>query len=262
MRCADNALMVHLALDEELDAIGRAEFDRHLQGCRDCAAAFAREKAARATRRTRLQRHRAPPILTQRLYEARTRAGTEPDSSIEQAKEAGPMALPPAMGGGARMALSGFGGAIAAALLAAVLMRASPEENMARAIVESHIGALASGRLFDVAGTDPETIRPWFTGRLDVTPPVKNLASHGFDLVGARLEYVADSRAAALVYRHHEHILTLYIFSTPNAPVASSEPVIELGYAVCRWSRRGITRWVVSDMDPRELEEFEALVSG
>jgi anti-sigma factor RsiW len=253
--------MVPLALDEELDAIGLAEFDLHLQKCRDCAAALARERAVLATRRSRLQRHRAPPTLTQRICEARIGAETEPASSIEPPSDV-PIAVLPSMGGRARMALSGFGGAIAATLLAVVLMRALPEENMARAIVESHVGALASGRLFDVASADPETIRPWFTGRLDVTPPVKNLASRGFDLIGARLEYIADKRAAALVYRHHEHILTLYVFSTPNAPVASSEAVIELGYAVCRWSRRGITRWVVSDMDPRELVELEELVDG
>lgn len=34
------------------------------------------------------------------------------------------------------------------------------------------------------------------------------------------------------------------------------------GYAVCHWSRQGLTDWVVSDMDPDQLEAFEDLVTG
>ena len=270
MTCAGKSLLVDLALDDELDLVLRAEFERHLQDCPACARAYALEKAMRARRRACLQRYSMPPRLAQRVHEARTRLATEvlpPIGRPEQPREtpkriAVPLGAAPSAGGRLRMAVSGSGGALAAALIALLLLHDTPEQDMVQAIVDSHVGALMSGRLLDVASADPETIGPWLTGRLEVTPPVRDLAASGFDLVGARLEYIAHRRAAALVYRHHEHILTLYVFSTPDAPASSSGAVLQQGYAVCHSSRRGITRWFVSDMDPRELEEFEKLVAG
>ncbi|HLZ66707.1 MAG TPA: zf-HC2 domain-containing protein [Aliidongia sp.] len=269
MKCADRSLLVDLALDDELDMAGLAEFERHLQSCPDCAVAYARKKALKDALCAQLPRHRASSALVQRICEARKRFANEAAPTI--ARQEAPLSIrngdalrsgaPSQAGGRLRMAISGVGGALAAGLIAALLMHETPEKSMVQAIVESHVGALLSGRLLDVASGDPETIRPWLTGRSDVTPPVRNLAGSGFDLVGARLEYIANRRAAALVYRHHEHVLTLYVFSTPNAPVSSSEAVLQQGYAVCHWSRRGVTRWIVSDLDPRELEEFEELIA-
>jgi anti-sigma factor RsiW len=271
MSCAEAARLIDPVLDDELDVVGLAAFDLHLEECRDCAAAFARGKAVRAARRARLPRHRAPSDLRQRLHQARPAAADQANTPDPRPPQ--PLAMPPgtarpigprpSAAGRVRMACSGLGGALAAALIAILLMHEAPGENaMIEAIVESHVGALTSGRLLDIASADPETIGPWLAGRLDVTPAVKNIADSGFELIGARLDYVAATRAAALVYRHREHILTLYVFSTPNAAASSSETVFRQGFAVCRWSRRGITRWAVSDMDPEELEQFEELVAG
>ncbi|GGF39938.1 membrane protein [Aliidongia dinghuensis] len=280
MSCEDKCLLVDLALDGELDAAGIADFERHLQTCADCAVAFARNKALRTALRAQLPRYRAPSGLVQRIREALPDPAEPPtlveplvERPVERLAEPEPalvpasdptkvVSLPARTRGRLAMALAGLGGALAAALATAWIMHVTPEDRMTQAVVESHVRSLMSGHLLDVASDDPKTIRPWFTGRLDVAPPVKDLSADGFELVGARLDYVDNKRAAALIYRHHDRIVTLYVFSTPSAPTFSSDAVVHQGYAVCHWSRRGITDWVVSDLDPEELERFEDLVTG
>lgn len=269
MSCAEKCLLVDLALDDELDVAGLAEFERHRQECPDCAVAFARQKALRGALRIQMPRHKLPSALVQRIREALPDEATapEPESEPQVALPTATVAeypIWPSVATKARLKLlmSGLGGALAAALATVWFMHVTPEERMTKAVVESHVRALMSGRMLDVASADPKTIRPWFTGRLDVSPPVKDLSAHGFELVGARLDYIDNRRAAALVYRHNEHMITLYIFATPSAAMAESDVVVRQGYAVCHWSRHGLTDWVVSDMDPDQLEHFEDLVTG
>ena len=268
MSCAENCLRVDLALDDELDVTALAEFERHLQECPDCAVAFARQKSLRGSLRAQMPRHKMPSALVQRIRDALPDEVPAPESELQTAAAptAAVIGFPawPSIATKARLKLlaAGLGGALAAAVATVWFMHVTPEERMTHAVVESHVRALMSGRMYDVASNDPKTIKPWFTGRLDVAPPVKDLSAHGYDLVGARLDYVDNRRAAALVYRHNEHVITLYIFATPSAPMSESEVVVRQGYAVCHWSKHGLTDWVVSDIDPDELVEFEDLVSA
>jgi anti-sigma factor RsiW len=265
MSCAENCLRVDLALDDELDPAGLAEFERHLQECPDCAVAFARQKSLRGSLRAQMPRHKPPSALIQRIRDAlpEEAPAPEPQTIDAPANVVGFPASPSTTTRGRlKLAAAGLVGALAATLATVWVMHVTPEDRMTQAVVESHVRALMSGRMFDVASNDPKTIKPWFTGRLDVSPPVKDLAEHGFELVGARLDYIDNRRAAALVYRHNEHVITLYIFATPSAAMSESDPVVRQGYAVCHWSKHGLTDWVVSDIDPDELEQFEDLVTG
>jgi anti-sigma factor RsiW len=265
MSCADKGLLVDLALDDELDVASLAEFERHLQECPDCAVAFARQKALRGALRAQMPRHKTPSALVQRIREAlpdEVPAAVAPAVAAPALVVALPAWPSAATSARVKLMLSGLGGALAAALATVWFMHVTPEDRMTRAVVESHVRALMSGRMYDIASADPKTIRPWFTGRLDVSPPVKDLSAHGYDLMGARLDYIDNRRAAALIYRRNEHVITLYIFATPSAAMSESDPVVRQGYAVCHWSRHGLTDWVVSDIDPDELEEFENLVTA
>jgi anti-sigma factor RsiW len=226
--------------------------------CPDCAVEFARQKALRAALRTDLQRFAAPAGLAERIS-AMLRHSADPPS------EAAPAAAAPQPGAVRRrlgMLWPVLASALAASLMTFWVMHTTPEERMTEAIVASHVRSLFSGHLTDLASADARAVKPWFAGKLDLAPPVRDLSDQGFELAGARLDYVDGHRTAALVYRRGAHILTLYVFNTPDAAATASDAVIRQGYAVCHWTRQGITFWAVSDLEPAELESFEDLVAG
>ena len=99
-------------------------------------------------------------------------------------------------------------------------------------------------------------MKPWFLGKLDFAPPVVDLASIGFPLVGGRLDYLDGRPVAALVYQRQKH--TINVFVSPdreNAFVATGARSVR-GFHVHHWIRDGMSFWAVSDLNDAELGEF------
>ncbi len=110
--------------------------------------------------------------------------------------------------------------------------------------------------LFDVRSTDQHTVKPWFLGKVDFSPPVEDLSAKGFPLVGGRLDYVAGKPVAALVYQRRQHTINLFVWPAvePGGPFAARSI---RGFQVRRWIRNGMSFWAVSDLNEAELGEFE-----
>jgi anti-sigma factor RsiW len=129
------------------------------------------------------------------------------------------------------------------------------------AVLDGHLRSLVPGHLTDVASTDQHTVKPWFAGRIDFSPPVIDPATEGFPLVGGRLDVMAGSEVAALVYSHRSHVINLFVRpSDTTAPVAARETV-KRGINIVSWSDGGMRFWAVSDLNMAELEQFRGLVS-
>jgi anti-sigma factor RsiW len=156
---------------------------------------------------------------------------------------------------------------VLAALGAAIALnlRGSSADNGAFVdeLVASHVRAQLSGRALDVPSSDRHTVKPWFNGRIDYSPPVEDLAAAGFPLAGGRLDYVGRERVAVLVYHYRLHVIDVYVFP-PTARAASAvvAPHERDGFALARWKRAGMTWWAVTDAEPDALTAFRTALDA
>jgi anti-sigma factor RsiW len=241
-RCEEMRLLLQADLDGELDAGRAAAVAAHLATCPDCAPAQRALTALSARLRDELPRHAAPAALRQSLT-ARF-AAAAPVAAPRRQRTPWP----------GRLLSCGIGAALAASLV--LLLVPSQRGDMAGEVVADHIRALQPGHLMDVASTDQHTVKPWFDGRLDYAPPVKDLAAQGFPLVGGRLDYLAARPVAALAYRRAQHVIDLYVWPGADAAPASGT---RNGYNFERWTQQGMVLWAVSDLNRTELAQFASL---
>ncbi len=111
--------------------------------------------------------------------------------------------------------------------------------------------------LLDVPSSDQHTVKPWFNGKLDFSPEVKDFASQGFPLIGGGLEYLMDRPVAALVYQRRQHIIN--VFTWPASSAKTGAAVARNGYVALHWNHGSTTFWAVSDISSMELAQFESL---
>jgi anti-sigma factor RsiW len=250
-RCAAMRLLIQADLDGELDAAQAATLATHIEDCADCAAT--RKQLAKLSSRVRAEAsyHSAPASL--RAAVAARIAASAPTAAATTLP-----AKPRWIGrSGARLRQSlSFGAGFALAASLALVLVLPHRGDVADEIVADHIRALQPGHLTDVVSTDQHTVKPWFNGRLDYSPPVRDFAPEGFPLTGGRLDYLGGRPVAALVYRRAQHAIELYVW-----PARSSVGHVDLqgersGFNYIHWTERDMTFWAVSDVNAGELRKF------
>jgi anti-sigma factor RsiW len=112
-----------------------------------------------------------------------------------------------------------------------------------------------ANHLADVPSSNQHTVKPWFSGKLDFAPVVKDLSSQGFSLVGGRLDYLDNRPVAALVYQRRQHVINLFVWPSSDA---DSGPyyITSKGYSVVHGTHSHMAYWAVSDLNAGELTEF------
>ena len=258
MVCDDNSRLLHGYLDGELDLIRSLEIEEHLKTCPDCAQQLWGQQTLRKAFRSSNLYERAPSALAVRI-----RASI----SQENAREAvAPLQSKPISMLSPRRKVWNWLAVAAAIFLAALLTwRALPgrrgdSDLVAREIVASHIRSLQPGHLFDVQSTDQHTVKPWFNGKLDFSPPVRDLTEEGFPLIGGRLDYIDHRAVAALVYQRRQHLINVFIWPAEKQIDDNLHSESSQGYNMVVWERDGMYLCAVSDLSTGELQQFAQLI--
>lgn len=240
--------LMDASIDGELDLPTQISVDSHLAGCETCRAAYAERKALVDRTRAGMERYTAPDDLRARL-----RMSVPGVRATSRWSRVAPWRWPWLAGG-----LSLASAALAASL-ALFLVLPTPQDTLAQELVAAHVRSLMADHLTDVASSDQHTVKPWFNGRIDISPPVPDLAEHGFPLLGGRMDYVGEHPAAALVYGRRQHTINLFVWADPKAQPDGPRPQERHGYNLLHWSLPGLALWAVSDLNRAELEEFQRL---
>lgn len=247
MNCQQTNELIHGYMDGELDLRGTLDLERHFEACEPCATEYHKQLALRTVIKENGQYFKAPDILKKRIQ-----------NSIVSANRV--------------QARSGLGArnwwrvaAIAVLILSPVVIwlvfvnRPSSRANelLVQDVLSSHVRSLMADHLTDVPSSDQHTVKPWFEGKVNFSPLVKDLASDGFPLVGGRLDYVANRTVAALVYQRHKHYINLFIWPASDQLKENSA---RQGFNVMCWSAAAMNYCAVSDVNDVDLKQFVDLI--
>ena len=125
-------------------------------------------------------------------------------------------------------------------------------------VLSSHVRSLMPGHLTDVASTNLHNVKPWFNGRIDMSPTVPALDSAGFPLVGGRLDYVSGRTVAVVVYARRQHLINVFAWPATSDVSPPSTSTVR-GYHLVHWVDGGVEHWAASDLGVAELSQFVSL---
>jgi anti-sigma factor RsiW len=247
MSCQELCDFLDAYSDKELDVISTSRFNRHLKECAACRAKYDQYREMRDAVRAQMEYFQAPEEFEEKLRVLLR--PSEPHEEKTTWRQWFPRwQLWPALASAAAVLL-------ATVLLFPMLKRPSASEMVAEQVVSSHIRSLQANHLSDVISSDQHTVKPWFSGKLDFAPLVKDLASRGFPLAGGRLDYLDGRPVAALVYKRRQHTINLFIWPS-QAPDSAPQSLSIKGYNVVHWTHSHMTYWAVSDVNAVDLGQF------
>jgi anti-sigma factor RsiW len=109
----------------------------------------------------------------------------------------------------------------------------------------------------DVASSDQHTVKPWLDTKLDFAPPVVDLSSEGFPLIGGRLDYLDNRPVAALVYGRRKHFINLFVWPAASSESRTPKTTTREGYQLLHWADLDFNYWAVSDINASDLQTFK-----
>ena len=250
MDCQQSQNLIPLSIDRELDAQSEDALTAHLDACPACRALRQQQEDTLAAIRGAATYHRATASLRERI-EAALPAPQAPTRQRRPASSGWRFGWQFLNGAGLVAA------ACAALVLAVVLpQQPSADERLGDEMVAGHARALLTHHLIDVASSDQHTVKPWFNGKLDFSPPVRDLAERGYTLVGGRLDYLDHRLVAVLVYQRRQHLIDIFIWPTESAETATPSARTTQGYHVVGKTASGMAYRAVSDLDRGELQQL------
>lgn len=247
MSCDFSGTLLHAYLDGELDPVRAADFERHLESCRECTNTLGAAESLRSSLQ-RAQLYETAPLELRKKIRAELKT-------------------PSAEGQHSRVAAWRWLAVAAAILLVSatawfalpIFRSAGPEQVTAAEVIDAHIRSLQPGHLTDVTSTDQHTVKPWFDGKLDFVPPVHDFMDEGFPLLGGRLDVLGGRNVAALVYGRRKHFVNVFVWPTKEPDTPIHPPGSRQGYQWVHWRHQGMEFCAVSDTSAQDLHDLAQL---
>jgi anti-sigma factor RsiW len=238
--------LLHAYVDGELDLVNGQEIERHLRSCEDCRRAEQQIRVLREALTSDAPAYRAPAHLRRNVRAALRR----------EAKESGRGISWPWL-------VLTTGTVCAVLFLAAALFQTTRETRNALVdqVIGNHVRSLLATHLVDVASSDQHAVKPWFDGKIDFAPAVRNLSGDGFPLAGGRLDYLDGKTVVALVYHRNQHPINLFIAPATAKRDTEPESIYRRGYSLFHWTHGEMDYWTVSDLNQTELRHFADLLA-
>jgi anti-sigma factor (TIGR02949 family) len=243
MRCDEVHPRLEAFVDDELAEPERGQLRDHLADCPDCGPEAAALERLRQGIRQAAPVYRAPEVLRSQIRfalrqeaAATTRAARSAPGWLAYAAS---ILMAVALGSGGTLLITGE----------------RQQDTVANELIDSHLRSLLGDHLTDVASSDKHTVKPWFAGRTELSPPGVDLAAQGFPLVGGRLDLIEGKPVPALVYRAGKHVINVFVL--PARAGEYAETVTRGGYTMRHWNQGDLGYWAVSDAAPDEFAKFE-----
>jgi anti-sigma factor RsiW len=246
MKCTSEHLL-DLYLDGELAVQESAEMREHLEGCSTCGMEYRRLEQIRSDIRIQVGRFVPPAGLEQRVQAALHKAAR---------KEARPNRL---IQNWMAVAASVLLFASVAWNVALLQSHSSAKDLLAQEVLSSHLRSLVGSHLVDIPSSDQHTVKPWFNGKLNFAPDVRDFAREGFPLIGGRIEYIDDQPVAALIYQRRQHMINLFMWPAASSSSSGYSAIKKRGYNLVSGTQDGMNYWLVSDVQTSELEQLAQL---
>ena len=245
MNCNESRLLLHAYTDGELDLVRSLDVEQHIKACATCATENQTLLSIRSALRFGELRHAAPQSLRNQVRQM-ARSSEEKTPVFRAAWLWQWLAA----------------GATAVAILAFIMrpMGSSDRDQLANELVSGHVRSLMAAHLTDVVSSDQHTVKPWFNGKLDFAPDVKDFAAQGFPLIGGRLDYLNGREVAALIYQRNKHFINVFVWPADQATAEQPAGESLRGYNLINRDVNSLHYAFVSDLNSGELGQLADLI--
>jgi anti-sigma factor RsiW len=258
VNCNDAQAVIDGYVDRELDLVTSLEMEHHLETCESCSYVYENRQKLQAAIRAGSLHHAIPAHLPDRVLAVIQRE----DRAAAARRPAAFRTIPTRSQRWNWLAAASF---IVAALMGWSLGHFSAvtpsKDGLIQEVFASDMRSLmAVNQGIEVRSSNQHTVKPWFAGKLDFSPPVQDFTAQGYPLVGGRRDYLNGRTVAVLVYKRKAHWINLFLW--PSAHDAPIKTETSQGYHLISWSKEGMDYWAVSDVNTHELQDFVSLIQS